>query len=173
METLRPFVEHENLENLAKCFPELNITSVQTCLAFLQTTTEVYTALNTHFARYGLSMGKFTLLMQLFQADERGLTPSECAERAGVTRATITGLLDGLERSSLIKRQPYLADRRMLSVHLTETGRELLLQMLPDHFCRTKALMANLSNAEKMMLIELLGKLRSGTQAMSTEQGQD
>ena len=60
----------------------------------------------------------------------------------------------------------------MLSVHLTETGRELLLQMLPDHFCRTKALMANLSNAEKMMLIELLGKLRSGTQAMSTEQGQ-
>ncbi len=169
METLRPIVEREILEKLAERIPELDITSVETCLAFLHTTTEVYAALNTHFARYGLSMGKFSLLMQLFQVDERGLTPSECAERAGVTRATITGLLDGLERSSLIKRQPYPADRRMLSVHITEAGIELLSQMLPDHFCRTKGLMANLSNAEKMMLIELLGKLRSGTQAMSVE----
>lgn len=168
METLRPVIEREILENLAKCFP-LDITSVETCLAFLHTTVEVYTALNIHFARYGLSMGKFTLLMQLFQAPEQGLTPSECAERAGVTRATITGLLDGLERSSLVQRQPNPVDRRMLSVHLTEKGRELLSQMLPDHFCRTTDLMANLSNAEKLMLIELLGKLRSGTSAMVNE----
>jgi DNA-binding MarR family transcriptional regulator len=172
VETLRPFAEREILENLAKCFPELDIASVETCLAFLHTTAEVYTALNTHFSRYGLSMGKFTLLMHLFQAPEQGLTPSECAERAGVTRATITGLLDGLERSSLIERQAYPADRRMLTIHLTEKGRELLSQMLPDHFCRTTGLMANLSNAEKMMLIELLGKLRLGTQAMITEPGQ-
>lgn len=170
METLRPSVDSEILENLAKRFPELDMASVETCLAFLHTTAEVYTALNTHFARYGLSMGKFTLLMQLFHASEQGLTPSECADHARVTRATITGLLDGLERDELVKRLPYPADRRMLSVHLTDKGRELLTKMLPDHFCRTTNLMANLSKGEKMMLIELLEKLRAGTAAMMVNQ---
>ncbi|MFQ4145915.1 MarR family transcriptional regulator [Chlorogloeopsis sp. ULAP02] len=166
MVTLRPFVNRQALEQLTNIFPELDLASVESCLAFLSTTIDVYTALDVHFARYGLSMGKFTLLMQLFITDEKGLTPSECAERAGVTRATITGLLDGLERDGLVQRQPYPDDRRMLSVQLTDKGRQLLSQMLPDHFCRTTGLMANLTDKEKKTLIELLGKLKSGTPAM-------
>lgn len=166
MVTLHSFVERQSLQNLANRYPELDIASVETCLAFLNTTADVYAALNVHFARYNLSMGKFTLLMQLFQADEQKLTPSECAERTGVTRATITGLLDGLERDKLIIRQPYPADRRMLSVQLTDKGRELLSQMLPDHFCRTTNLMADLTEAEKKILIELLTKVKNGTPAM-------
>jgi len=164
--TLHYFVDRQTLQNLANRYPELDIASVETCLAFLNTTADVYAALNVHFARYNLSMGKFTLLMQLFQADEQKLTPSECAERTGVTRATITGLLDGLERDKLIIRQPYPADRRMLSVQLTDKGRELLSQMLPDHFCRTTNLMADLTEAEKKILIELLTKVKNGTPAM-------
>jgi DNA-binding MarR family transcriptional regulator len=58
------------------------------------------------------------------------------------------------------------ADRRMLSVQLTEKGQQLLDEMLPDHFCRTTGLMANLTEAEKKTLIELLAKLGSGTPAM-------
>ena len=166
MVTLHSFVDRQTLQNLANRYPELDIASVETCLAFLNTTADVYAALNVHFARYNLSMGKFTLLMQLFQADEQKLTPSECAERTGVTRATITGLLDGLERDKLIIRQPYPADRRMLSVQLTDKGRELLSQMLPDHFCRTTNLMADLTEAEKKILIELLTKVKNGTPAM-------
>jgi DNA-binding MarR family transcriptional regulator len=164
--TLRAFVNRQALLNLASHYPELDIASVETCLAFLNTTTDVYAALEVHFARYGLSMGKFTLLMQLYQANEQGLTPSECAERAGVTRATITGLLDGLERDGWVRRQPYPTDRRMLSVQLTEKGQKLLSTMLPDHFCRTTGLMSHLTEAEKKTLIELLGKVRAGTSAM-------
>lgn len=163
---LRTLPNNQILLNLASRYPELDMASVQTCLAFLNTTADVYEALDTHFARYGLSMGKFTLLMQLLQAGEPGLTPSECAERAGVTRGTITGLLDGLERDGLVKRRPHPADRRMLSVQLTEKGQQLLDKMLPDHFCRTTGLMANLTDAEKKTLIELLAKLGSGTPAM-------
>lgn len=170
MAILRPFVDRASirlaLENLAQSYPELDISSVETCLAFLRTTADVQTALETHFARYNLSMGKFTLLMQLFLADEQGLTPSECAERSGVTRATITGLLDGLEKDDLVERQHRKDDRRMLSVHLTQKGRALLTQMLPDHFCRTTGLMAHLTKSEKKTLIELLQKLQAGTPAM-------
>ena len=166
MFTPRDLPDYQTLLHLAKYYPELDITSVQTCLAFLNATADVYQAFDAHFARYGLSMGKFTILMQLLQAGEQGLTPSECAERAGVTRGTITGLLDGLERDGLVKRQPHPADRRMLTIQLTPKGKQLLEQMLPDHFCRTTNLMTNLSDAEKKTLIELLAKLRAGTPAM-------
>jgi hypothetical protein len=89
---LRPFVNRLTLQNLAQRYPELDVASTEACLAFLRATADVQVALEAHFTRYGLSMGKFTLLMQLLQ-NEQGLTPSECAERSGVTRATITGLL--------------------------------------------------------------------------------
>lgn len=166
MVTLHSFPDQQAILNLAKRYPELDIASVETCLAFLNTTADVYQALDVHFAHYDLSMGKFTILMQLLQADEQGLTPSECAEKCGVTRATITGLLDGLERKELVIRKPYPSDRRMLSIYLTDKGRQLLSQMLPDHFCRTTNLMANLTDTEKKTLIELLIKVKAGTPAM-------
>lgn len=169
MVILRPFVDRvvnrQTLQTLAAQYTELDIASVEACLAFLRATADVQTALEAHFARYGLSMGKFTVLMQLSQADE-GLTPSECAERSGVTRATITGLLDGLEREQLVERQPCSRDRRMLSVRLTQKGKTLLTQLLPDHFCRTTGLMAHLTANEKKTLIKLLEKLQAGAPAM-------
>lgn len=166
MVILRPFVDKQTILNFAKRYPELDIASIETCLAFLHTTADVYQALDVHFARYGLSRGKFTLLMQLYLADEKGLTPSECAQRAGVTKATITGLLDGLERDGLVRRQPDSEDRRMLRLQLTDQGRGLLSQMLPDHFCRTTDLMGNLTDNEKKTLIKLLNKVRTRTSAM-------
>ena len=166
MVTSRSIPNRQAIEQLACRYPELDIASVETCLTFLDTTAEVYAALDVHFARYGLSVGKFTLLMQLFVSADEGLTPSDFAERVGVTRATITGLLDGLEREGLVKRQPHPADRRMLAIHLTEKGRELISKILPDHFCRTTAMMANLTATEKKTFIKLLGKLRTGTGAM-------
>ncbi len=166
MVTLRAFPNYEALLKLADRYPELDLAAVETCLAFLNTTAEVYDAFDVHLARYGLSMGKFTLLMQLLQAPDQELTPSDFAERAGVTRATITGLLDGLEREKLIRRKAHSADRRKLSIHLTPKGEQLLLQILPDHFCRTTGLMANLSETEKLTFIELLAKVRAGSSAM-------
>lgn len=106
MVTLHSFPDQQAILNLAKHYPDLDIASVETCLAFLNTTADVYQALDVHFARYGLSMGKFTILMQLLQTDEQGLTPSECTEKCSVT-TTITGLLDGLERKGLVTRKPY------------------------------------------------------------------
>jgi DNA-binding MarR family transcriptional regulator len=157
--------KHE-LEELATQFPELNVPAVETCLAFLKTTALVYAALDAHLARHQLSMGKFTVLMQLFRANGQHLTPSECAERSGVTRGTITGLLDGLERDGWVKRQPHPEDRRRLVVQMTEQGQQNLIKMLPDHFCRTTGLIAHLSLTEQKTLIQLLSKLQAGVPAM-------
>jgi DNA-binding MarR family transcriptional regulator len=164
---LRSATDRQTLLRLADRFPELDILSAETCIAFLNATADFQEASAVHFARYGLSMGKFTLLMQLFYADQQGITPSACADRTGVTRATVTGLLDGLERDGWVKRKPIPGDRRMLRVELTKMGRQRLTEMLPGHFCRTKKLTAYLTDAEKQTLIELLKKFQQGTSALA------
>jgi len=157
------------LQALANRYPTLEVSSVEACLVFLQTAAEIDAAMETHFSRYGLSRGKFTMLMQLLQAKDDCLTPAECAARSGVTRGTITGLLDGLERDGWVIRQPHKRDRRRLTIQLTQLGQQRLEEMLPDHFCRTSGLMAQFTNSEKKTLIELLAKLRSGASAMKNK----
>lgn len=160
------FPEREAFQELERDFSSFDSESVESCLAFLNATAEVYAAFDAHFERYGLSAGKFTILMQLYSA-KRDLSPSEFANRANVTRATITGLLDRLEREALVERRSHANDRRMLAIHLTERGKALIENILPDHFCRTQGLMANLTSAEKTTFVKLLGKLQSGASALS------
>ncbi len=83
-------------------------------------------------APYGLSEGKFVLLFLLHSSAD-GLSPHKLAEQAGVTRATITGLLDGLERDGLLTRLHIVEDRRRLTVRLTDKGAMLALNLMSEH----------------------------------------
>lgn len=130
-------------------------------LSFLQIASEVLKNYEAFFARYGLSAGKLTILILLQRELEAGLTPSECADHAGVSRGTITGLLDGLERQGLIKREPHPTDGRMMRIHLSEAGLNLLETVLPEHFERTAELMSALSEAERQTLKGLINKLQT------------
>ena len=169
MFTVRSIPKYQMLLEQAHRHPELDISSVEACMAFLWTSAEVYDAYDAHFASYGLSMGKFTVLMLLEHCGSQEMTPSDCAERLGVTRGTITGLLDGLERESLVKRAPHSGDRRMLAIQITQKGQQLLNEMLPEHYRRTSDLMSHLTEAERQTLIELLAKMRAGTPSLRSE----
>jgi DNA-binding MarR family transcriptional regulator len=147
---------------MASRYPEIDISSIEVCLAFLDTSTAFYHSVDSHHAQHNLSRGRFVLLMQLVETSEAGLLPSEFAERAGVTRASVTSLLDGLERDGLVTRQPHAVDRRMITVQITDKGRELMNKVLPRHFAWIKAWMDNLSYGEKQIFLELLTKLRLG-----------
>jgi DNA-binding MarR family transcriptional regulator len=87
------------------------------------------------------------------------LTPAELAERTGVTRATITGLVDTLERAGFVTRTPHPGDRRMMSVGLTKRGEQLLAQIMPEHFRRMAWLMGPLSENERKTFVRLLTKV--------------
>jgi DNA-binding MarR family transcriptional regulator len=91
---------------------------------------------------------------------------SDIADSVGVSRATMTGLLDGLERDELIRRVDHREDRRRITITLTANGRRLLDQILPDHFRRVAGLMSNLSANDRKKLLELLGKVRAGIAAL-------
>lgn len=109
---------------------------------------------------HGMSQGKFTVMMLLNAEPERGLNPSELADRADVTRATMTGLLDGLEKENLVRRDGDPSDRRRAVVQLTTTGRSLLERVLPQYFKSVQEVMGSLGPSEQAQLTELLGRVR-------------
>jgi DNA-binding MarR family transcriptional regulator len=117
----------------------------------------------------GLSEGKFFVISFLLIQELRGqpeARPSEIAESLGVTRATITGLLDGLERAGLVKRRHDFDDRRMVLVSMTEEAMRLLDELIPvvNEFI-SPVVRNSLSLDERTTLYDLLGKLYAGCHA--------
>jgi DNA-binding MarR family transcriptional regulator len=78
--------------------------------------------------RAGLTVPQILLLQAL---DEAGSLPvSELARRVSLSQATVTSILDRLERKGLLARSRGAQDRRMVLVALTPDGRERM-QHLP------------------------------------------
>ncbi|MBE9029249.1 MarR family transcriptional regulator [filamentous cyanobacterium LEGE 11480] len=160
----RDLPQHDALKAMAQRYPELDVAAVDTCLTLLKTAHDIHAIIDANFAKYDLSAGKFTVLMLLYQADralipEEFLTPSECATMAGVTRGTITGLLDGLERQNWLQRQHHPDDKRRQIITLTVNGRQRLEAMLPEHFRLVSAVSQPLTSDEMLTLKDLLFKL--------------
>lgn len=109
-------------------------------------------------APHGLSEGRFVLLFLLDAAPD-GLAPNMLAERAGVTRATVTGLLDGLEREGLVARHAEASDRRALRIRLTRKGQQIAHQVFAQHSHWIAGLYGGLSASERQQLATLLDKV--------------
>nr|CAD61124.1 putative transcription regulator [Cupriavidus oxalaticus] len=112
----------------------------------------------TLLAPHGLSEGRFVLLFLLDAAPD-GLAPNTLAEQAGVTRATVTGLLDGLEREELIERHADANDRRALCIRLTRKGKRVAKTVFEQHGRWIASLYGNLSAPERKQLAALLEKV--------------
>jgi len=92
--------------------------------------------------------------------DRGQMSPSELGSRLIVTRATVTGLLDSLERPGFIRRTPNPADRRSLLVEITPAGLDVLQELRTLVHRNEKDWMSVLSDAELRGYIELLHRIQ-------------
>jgi DNA-binding MarR family transcriptional regulator len=97
------------------------------------------------------------------------LSPTTLAQRLIVTTASITSLLDTLERRGLVERQPDPADRRRLLVAITDDGLALVDEFLPEVVALQTAVMAQLSEPQRRQLVKLLGNVRDGLDNLDVE----
>jgi DNA-binding MarR family transcriptional regulator len=97
------------------------------------------------------------------------ISPTTIAERLIVTTATVTSLLDTLERRGLVVRQPNPHDRRKLLVALTDEARETVDRFLPEIVALQTAVMAGLSEAERRQLLRSLATIRAGLAAVDAD----
>ncbi len=135
-----------DVEGIRLCFQALSLASAidRDCAALL--------------APHGLSEGRFVLLF-LLDAAPGGLAPAVLAQQAGVSRATVTGLLDGLEREGLVARQAAASDRRALRISLTPRGQQVAQAVFAQHGRWIASLFGPLDAAERTQLARLLDKV--------------
>ncbi|SFQ15195.1 MarR family winged helix-turn-helix transcriptional regulator [Actinomadura madurae] len=76
--------------------------------------------------RHGISPAGFFLLRLLVVED--GLRPGEVAKRLLVTPATVTSVVDTLERNGHVRRERSYRDRRGVMLRITDSGRRLLAE---------------------------------------------
>lgn len=159
---LKELPRYDCLREAAQTFPQLDPTSMETFLMLLRMGHLIEERGTTFFARHNISQARFLILMLLMRGSSGEScvsTPAELADMTCCTRATMTGLIDTLERDGMVRREPDPKDRRMMKVSITESGVACMHRILPEHFERITQMMSPLSEAECRTLVGLLAKL--------------
>jgi DNA-binding MarR family transcriptional regulator len=99
-------------------------------LQLLRTADIVWNASRTLFERWDLSPSQFNVLNLLHLRPE-GLSQTDLSRELVMHRSNVTGLVDRLEKRGLLARHDVAADRRAYRVVLTESGEQILREILP------------------------------------------
>ncbi|MHB1089257.1 MAG: MarR family winged helix-turn-helix transcriptional regulator [Acidimicrobiales bacterium] len=120
------------------------------------------TAVRNHMERevladYELSWVAFTVLwvLWIWGVQETGHVAGE----AGVTKGTLTGVINTLTTRRLIKRLPHRDDRRRVSIGLTKKGEHLIEELFPIFNEHERAAVSVLTPPEQRELARLLRKV--------------
>ena len=110
-----------------------------------------------HLAPVGVSGRELGVLLLL---DSMGPeSQQETAQRLGVDRTTMVGLLDGLEAKGLVARHADAGDRRRNVVELTDAGQTALVRAVSASDEAERQLLAELDESESTQLRTLLTRL--------------
>jgi DNA-binding MarR family transcriptional regulator len=148
------------MQKFADRYPQADVDAVIQFLNILRIGSDLSAALDGFLAQYGLLQGRWWVMILLMREDNLSSTPSALAEKSGVSRATMTGLIDGLEREGLVARLMDNADRRKYSIQLTNAGQAKLDEVMPSYYQRVSSLMSNIPAPLREVLLSQLMLLK-------------
>jgi len=93
------------------------------------------------------------------------LCQGELASKLLRSGASVTSVVEGLEKRCLVVRQRTEEDRRYVRVALTGKGRKLIQDIFPDHAAEAARLFGVLADDEQDQLRRLCRKLGTGVGA--------
>ncbi|MCX6367978.1 MAG: MarR family transcriptional regulator [Armatimonadetes bacterium] len=108
----------------------------------------------------GLTEGQFGVLEALYHLGPLKL--SDLARKHLRSPNNLTVIVDNLEKSGLVRRQRCEHDRRIVFVHLTEPGEQLITSLFPKHVEAVAKEMSLLTEEERELLDGLLRRLGKG-----------
>ncbi len=126
-----------------------------------------------YFGRFGLSRSQWGVLRTLHRSEVGGipvLRLTDLGNRLLVRPASVTGLIDRLQRLGYVVRFSSLTDLRGKEVRLTQSGRSLIERILQGHGAQIAAVMAGLSIPEQIELRHLLESLATHLESMLEEE---
>lgn len=111
-----------------------------------------------HLAKISGLTAPQILLLQAIRKLE-GVAIRQLADEVSLSQATVTNILDRLEKRGLVRRERSTIDKRRVHVHLTESGMETLKgapMALQEHFARQ---FNDLDEWEKTMIVAALQRV--------------
>ncbi|MBW4661543.1 MAG: MarR family transcriptional regulator [Drouetiella hepatica Uher 2000/2452] len=159
------FGQHEKIEVLGQLVTEITHGVVQepnqSCAVYTMSIIAriarmVLRITDEHSAKLGISQSKLAVLLYLSSESEPGASPSSIAKHCGVSRAAMTGLLDGLEQDGYVERDDHPSDRRALRIKMTQKGQQFLDWIAPQDQYWMSEVMDSLDEAERRKLIDLV-----------------
>jgi DNA-binding MarR family transcriptional regulator len=156
---LKNLPDEDCMSELDARYADFNKEQAEVYLHMMRTGSELVSRVEDYLSQFGLSSGRMSILMILNTNEGCQKTPAEIADRCGVTRATVTRLVDGLVADGHIERLEDPNDRRSNPIRLTESGQQLLDSLLPGYFRGIGEIFSPLGKAESTEFIRLLDKL--------------
>ena len=127
-----------------------------------------------HFARFGISGSQWSVLRTLHRSEEAGhpaLRQTDLGDRLVVRPASVTGVVDRLQRLGLVDRTASATDHRAKIVSLTGPGRDLVARVLQHHPAQMRRVLEGLNDPEQVQLQRLLDQLSSHLEALAADDG--
>jgi DNA-binding MarR family transcriptional regulator len=101
------------------------------------------------------------LVLSILADAEQPASPNLIADRLIISRASVTSLLDSLEKRGYVRRRPHHSDRRMLLIELTSLGRKVADEFRPVVHHQQKEWLNVLTEEEKAQLIHMLHRVQA------------
>lgn len=112
---------------------------------------------------FGITIDQWTILKTLYKHhcfdSTEAYNQKELAKECSKDQASLTRILDILEKKDLLKRDKSSKDRREFLILLTLQGKELIEEMIPTAQNIVKKLNCIYTEEEMAILINLLNKL--------------
>lgn len=110
-------------------------------------------------APYGLTTTQFFLLTALYEED--GIFISVLARKVALDKATLTGMLDRLERDGLTERRADPEDRRAIRIHVTKKAERLRDELTELYHENNGMFLALLDEEEKKVFEQVVDKIET------------
>jgi DNA-binding MarR family transcriptional regulator len=117
--------------------------------------------LNDILEEFGLTFARYEALMLLYFSRAGSLPLGKMGARLQVHAASVTNLVDGLERAGHVQRTPHPSDRRTTLAAITPRGREVA-QAATDALHETRFGTGPLDDEQLTAVTELLRDARAG-----------
>ena len=123
----------------------------------------VQRALQARIERHGVSLGMWYFLRVLWNED--GITQSELSSLIGTMEPTTLSAVASMEQAGLVRREPHATDRRKVNVFLTEKGRALQAELLPEGIAVVQTAVGSFSKREVDLMLALLKVMQANLAA--------
>lgn len=123
----------------------------------VRTSKSISRLLNLKLKPYDITAEQWTVLKRLNEVDN--ITQKELSERSEKDQATLTKILDLLEKRELVARKPNPADRRSYLIDITDNGKGLTEELIPLVENIFANLIGDISKEQLGQYIDVLNRL--------------